>query len=75
MKVVLDRSGCVSCGSCWDSCPAFFEKNPDDSFSWIKEEFRVTGNIAEGVAPGDLAACVKDAADLCPVQVIAIEDS
>jgi len=75
MKVSIDRIGCISCGSCWDTCPDFFEQNPDDSFSQINEGFRVNGIIAEGEAPGDLSDCVIDAADLCPVQIIRINES
>ena len=73
MKVSIDRSNCTSCGTCWETCPAFFEENPDDSFSRVVEQFRSAGTIAEGIAPADLEACVTEAADLCPVQIIKIE--
>jgi ferredoxin len=73
MKVLIDRSTCVSCGSCWESCPEFFEQNPDDSFSQIIEKYRSNGNIAEGTPPGESEACAQDAADLCPVSIISIE--
>ncbi len=73
MKVSIDRSNCTSCGTCWETCPAFFEENPDDSFSRLVEQFRSAGNIADGTAPADLEACVTEAADLCPVQIIKIE--
>lgn len=73
MKVSIDRSNCTSCGTCWDACPAFFEENPDNSFSQVIEKFRSAGNIAEGTAPEDLIACVTDAADSCPVQIIKVE--
>jgi len=73
MKVSIDRSNCTRCGTCWDTCPVFFEENPDDSFSQVIEKFRSAGNLAEGTAPDDLDACVTEAADLCPVQIIKIE--
>ena len=75
MKVSIDRSNCVSCGSCWDTCPDFFEQNPDDSFSQVIEKFRFNGNMAEGQPPQDLEDCARDAADLCPVQIISVEGS
>lgn len=74
VRVTIDRGACVSCGSCWDTCPAFFEQNPDDSFSEVIGEFREAGSLAVGSAPDDLEACVRDAADLCPVQIIAVGD-
>ena len=72
MKVSVDRSNCTSCGTCWESCPAFFEENPDDHFSQVIEKFRLNGNIGEGTATEDLEACVNEAADLCPVSIITI---
>jgi ferredoxin len=74
MKVTIDRATCVSCGSCWETCPGFFEQDPDDSFSRIIEKFRINGNIAEGTPPADLEACAQDAVDLCPVQIITIQE-
>jgi len=72
MKVTIDRNECTSCGTCWETCPAFFEENPEDHFSQVIEKFRSAGTIAEGTAPSDLEACVRDAADLCPVQIITV---
>jgi ferredoxin len=74
MMVKIDRSNCVSCGSCWDTCPGFFEQDPGDSFSRIIEQFRAAGNLAEGIPPADAGACARDAADLCPVQIISISE-
>ncbi len=74
VKVTIDRMTCISCGSCWGACPDFFEENPDDSFSQINEKFRNNGNIAEGTPSDDLEACTRDAADLCPVQIISISE-
>ena len=72
--VTIERETCVSCGSCYDTCPDFFEENPDDSFSQIKKAFRKRDNIGEGEAPAEMEACVRDAADLCPVEIIHVED-
>ena len=39
-KVVIDREGCISCGTCWEDCPDFFEENQDDNLSQIVEKYR-----------------------------------
>jgi ferredoxin len=74
MKVIIERATCVSCGSCWETCPGLFEQDPDDSFSRIIEKYRMNGNIAEGTPSEDLVACAQEASDLCPVQIIGIHE-
>lgn len=74
MMVKIDRSTCVSCGSCWDTCPGLFEQDPDDSFSRIIEQYRINGSNAEGTLHDDLVSCARDAVDLCPVQIITVSD-
>lgn len=75
MKVVIDRGSCVSCGTCWETCPDLFEQDPEDSFSRIREPYRSDSDIAMGISPESLDACAQDAADLCPVQVIGITET
>jgi ferredoxin len=73
VRVVIDRGGCVSCGTCWDICPSFFEQNPDDSFSQVIAGYRISDKPGEGEVPPDLEGCVIDASETCPVQVISID--
>jgi ferredoxin len=75
MIVVIDRTNCVSCGTCSDTCPDLFQPNPDDSFSQIVELYRVDGDIAKGKPSEALEPCARDAVDLCPVQIIRIEET
>jgi ferredoxin len=74
VKISIDRPGCVSCESCWEICPDVFEQNPEDNLSAIKEQYRVGGSLSEGEVPDDLADCVQEAADSCPVSVILVEE-
>ena len=69
VKEGIDRDGCVSCGACWESCPEFFEQDPDYSFSEIVEKDR-SGELGEGEALDDLIDCVIKASDDCPAKVI-----
>ncbi len=75
LRVTIDREDCISCGACWNTCPEFFEENPDDGFSLVVEAYRSRGDPAVGEAPAELADCVRDAAAGCPVEVIHVEVS
>ncbi len=74
MNVRIGRCSCVRCGACWNICPEVFDQNPCDEFSELLEEFRFCGSRAEGEVPASLAACVREAAYLCPVEVIRAEE-
>jgi ferredoxin len=74
MYVTIDRSSCVSCGACWNICPDVFWQNPCDGFSEIAEEFRFGNDRAEGCVPADHAAATREAAQLCPVEVITVRE-
>ncbi len=69
-KVTITREECISCETCWTACPEFFAQNGTDNWSEVVAKYRIGGNNAEGEAPGDLLAKVKEAADSCPVQII-----
>jgi ferredoxin len=70
MNVIIDRSACVSCGACWNTCPELFDQNLCDLFSQVVEQYRFSCDRAEGIVPEDLLSCAYEAANLCPVQII-----
>jgi ferredoxin len=72
MNVIIDRSACVSCGACWNTCPELFDQNPCDLFSQIVDKYRFSCDRAEGIVPEDLVNCALEAADLCPVRIIQV---
>jgi ferredoxin len=70
VHVTIIRDECISCGTCVDVCPEFFKLSDEDNFSEILEPFRTEGNLGEGTAPPDLEEQIREASDLCPVQII-----
>ena len=73
-RVKIDpRENCISDMVCVSICPDVFEMNPDDNKSQIVAKYREGDNIAVGIIPEDLASCVQDAANACPVQIIHVE--
>jgi ferredoxin len=62
MKATLDRSGCISCGLCPQTCPEVF-RMADDGVAEVYQETVPTGAEDSAV----------EAQDGCPVSVITIE--
>lgn len=62
MKAKLDRSGCISCGLCAETCPEVFEM-ADDGIAEVHQE-----NVPEEVEDRAI-----EAQDGCPVSVITVE--
>ncbi len=60
MKATIERSGCIGCGLCAETCPAVFFL-ADDGLADIKQD----------PTPECLEACV-DAEQACPVHVIQV---
>jgi ferredoxin len=42
-------------------------------FSQIVEKYRLNENKEVGILPPELEMCVTDAIDLCPAQIISVE--
>ena len=67
MKVSIDQSKCVACGSCVAICPEVFEMKEDGTVD-VREEWK-------GVdIPENLQAKVREAHDACPANAIVIEE-
>lgn len=68
MKIIQERSKCIGCGSCVAVCPKFFDLTDDGKAS-------ITGgqNVGENMElEVEDAGCAKEAAEICPVQIIKV---
>jgi len=62
MKAAIDRSGCIGCSLCADTCPAVF-RMADDGLAEV---------CAETVPAGE-EETAREAMDNCPASVITVE--
>ena len=69
MKIILEKEKCIGCGSCVAVCSELFELE-EDGKSHLKGS--KSDPKKEELEIEDLG-CVKEAADVCPVQAIEIE--
>ena len=70
MKILVERSKCIGCGSCAALCPKMWEM-AEDGKSFLKNSTtdRETGNQELEI---ENLECAQEAADACPVQIIHI---
>ncbi|MPM23988.1 Ferredoxin [bioreactor metagenome] len=61
MKAIIDRSGCISCGLCVDTCPEVFQM-ADDGLA----------EVIGDTVPKEAEDKAAEARDGCPVSVISI---
>ena len=65
MKIKINQEDCIGCGSCSAVCPDVFDINEEN-----KAVVKST-NTSQGETDEE---CVKEAVEICPVQVIKIEE-
>lgn len=70
MKIIQERKKCIGCGSCAAICSQYFEM-ADDGLAALKGGQIVGDNMELGISE---TACAKDAANVCPVQIIRVEE-
>lgn len=68
MKVSIDKTKCVVCGSCVAICPEVFEMR-DDGVVDVKVEYQ-----GVDITDPELQEKVRQAADACPATAIVIEE-
>ena len=73
MKVIHQRKKCIGCGSCAALCPKIFKMNHDNRASIKVKAMIFDSEKEEEILETEELGCIKDAADVCPVQCIIIE--
>lgn len=68
MRVVLDKTKCLGCGTCTALCPKYFQMGQDD-LATLKDG-KVLGQTEELTISS--IECIKDAVKACPSQAIKI---
>jgi ferredoxin len=62
MKATIDRSGCIGCGLCAETCPEVFRMAEDGLAEAHQED-----------VPAEAQDSATEARDNCPVSVISLE--
>jgi len=65
MKITVDKNKCIGCGACASIEPTVFRINPDDGKSEADAQACSLNHREEGC---------REAASVCPVVAITIED-
>ncbi|HPQ79282.1 MAG TPA: ferredoxin [Candidatus Dojkabacteria bacterium] len=68
MKVSIDKTKCIMCGSCVAICPEVFEMKDDGSVD-VKDQYKDV-DIQDGV----IVEKVKQAQSACPATAIVTEE-
>jgi ferredoxin len=71
VKIVHQRKKCAGCGICAAMCPDFFEMDSKDNLARLKNSKEIGDHFELKVENADY---VKDAASMCPVKIIKIEN-
>ena len=70
-KIIHQRTKCIGCAACAGVCPEFFEMNEKDGLATLKKSKKVGDDFE---LETDKTGCIKEAVDVCPVQIIKIKD-
>ncbi|MFH1192670.1 MAG: ferredoxin [bacterium] len=59
MRINIDQSACIECGTCNATCPKVFNLN-EEGKAYVIEGADLDANLQ----------CIKEAVNICPAQVI-----
>lgn len=70
-KIIHEKAKCIGCGVCASVCPNFFEMSQDDGLATLKNSKEENG--FQKIETNEVD-CAKEAADICPVKIITVEE-
>lgn len=71
MRVIVDLEACQDHGQCVFAAPEVFALGPDGELSFRRES---SGRLHHADFDDSLRDVVEEAADVCPLQAIRVED-
>lgn len=74
-RVSIDRILCISCGLAPTVCPQVFILGDDNGKDRLLDKYskETSNDISLGIISDNLYDCVREAADVCPVQAITVQ--
>lgn len=72
-KVIHEKKDCISCGACAAINPDFWEMD-DEGLAQLKESHELPDGKWEREINDEDKESNQEAADVCPVQIIHVED-
>ena len=71
-KIVIDRTGCIACGSCYSIDPIHFEPDEEGKSVVIGGDKDASGSL--GIFDDDEMENARYAEDSCPVSIINVSE-
>ena len=72
-KIIHERPKCIACGSCAAVAPKYWEMSSTDGLADLKG-CTMNGENEERIVDEKEAVLNREAADVCPVQIIHVDE-
>ena len=72
-KIIHERPKCIACGSCAAVAPKYWEMSEKDGLADLKG-CTMNGENEERIVSDAEASINREAAEVCPVQIIHVEE-
>ncbi len=73
LKIIHKKAECIGCGACAAVCPDFWEMD-NEGMAHLKESRKSDERWVREISTEEEKACNQEAADVCPVGIIKLEE-